>query len=65
LWVRASVIVMLIMFFDGLVSGYGQALMPIAAVKLFGYTTPQWSQLVAAMGLIVAFLALGLLNAKH
>ena len=60
LWVRASVIVMLIMFFDGLVSGYGQALMPIAAVKLFGYTTPQWSQLVAAMGLIGAFLALGL-----
>jgi len=58
--VRASVIVMLIMFFDGLVSGYGQALMPIAAVKLFGYTTPQWSQLVAAMGLIGAFLALGL-----
>jgi PAT family beta-lactamase induction signal transducer AmpG len=60
LWVRASVIVMLIMFFDGLVSGYGQALMPIAAVKLFGYTTPEWSQLVAAMGLIGAFLALGL-----
>jgi len=60
LWLRASVIVMLIMFFDGLVSGYGQALMPIAAVKLFGYTTPQWSQLVAAMGLIGAFLALAL-----
>ena len=60
LWLRSSVIVMLIMFFDGLVSGYGQALMPIAAVKLFGYTTPQWSQLVAAMGLIGAFLALAL-----
>ena len=60
LWLRASVIVMFIMFFDGLVSGYGQALMPIAAVKLFGYTTPEWSQLVAAMGLIGAFLALGL-----
>jgi len=60
LWRRASVIVMLIMFFDGLVSGYGQALMPIAAVKLFAYTTPQWSQLVAVMGLIGAFLALGL-----
>jgi len=26
LWLRASVVVMLIMFFDGLVSGYGQAL---------------------------------------
>ena len=60
LWLRASVIVMLIMFFDGLVSGYGQALMPIAAVKLFGYTTPQWSQLVAMMGLTGAFLALAL-----
>jgi PAT family beta-lactamase induction signal transducer AmpG len=60
LWRRASVIVMLIMFFDGLVSGYGQALMPIAAEKLFGYTTPQWSQLVAAMGLVGAFAALAL-----
>ncbi len=60
IWVRASVIVMLIMFFDGLVSGYGHALMPIAAVKLFGYTTPQWSQLVAVMGLVGAFSALAL-----
>ena len=60
LWVRASVIVMIIMLFDGLVIGYGQALMPIAAVKLFGYTTPQWSQLVAMMGLIGAVIALGL-----
>ena len=52
LWLRASVIVMMIMFLDGLVTGYGQApLMPIAAVQLFGYTTPQWSQLVAMMGL--------------
>ncbi len=58
LWVRGSVIVMGIMFFDGLIYGYGQALMPIAAVKLFGYTTPQWSQLVAMMGLIGAVLAL-------
>ncbi|MCJ7592503.1 MAG: MFS transporter, partial [Woeseiaceae bacterium] len=58
LWVRASVIVMLIMFFDGLISGYGWALMPIAAVNLFGYTTPQWSQLVAVMGLTGAFLSL-------
>jgi PAT family beta-lactamase induction signal transducer AmpG len=60
LWVRTSLIVMIIMFFDGLVTGYGQALMPIAAVKLFGYTTPQWSQLVALMGLIGAFVALAL-----
>ena len=60
LWLRASVIVMMIMFLDGLVTGYGQALMPIAAVQLFGYTTPQWSQLVAMMGLTGALLALGL-----
>ena len=60
LWLRGSVIVMLIMFFDGLISGYGQALMPIAAVNLFGYTTPQWSQLVAVMGLTGAFAALAL-----
>ena len=59
LWVRTSLIVMAIMFFDGLIYGYGQALMPIAAVNLFGYTTPQWSQLVAMMGLIGAVLALG------
>jgi len=60
LWLRASVIVMMIMFLDGRVTGYGQALMPIAAVQLFGYTTPQWSQLVAMMGLTGALLALGL-----
>jgi len=60
LWVRTSLIVMAIMFFDGLVYGYGQALMPIAAVNLFGYTTPQWSQLVATMGLIGAVLALAI-----
>ncbi len=60
LWVRTSLIVMAIMFFDGLVFGYGQALMPIAAVNVFGYTTPQWSQLVAIMGLIGAVLALGI-----
>lgn len=58
LWARASVIVLIIMFFDGLVFGFGQALMPIAAIKLFGYTTPQWSQLVAMMGLIGAVIAL-------
>lgn len=60
LWVRGSIIVMLIMFFDGLISGYGWALMPIAAVNLFGYTTPEWSQLVAVMGLAGAFLSLAL-----
>jgi PAT family beta-lactamase induction signal transducer AmpG len=60
LWVRTSLVVMAIMFFDGLVFGYGQALMPIAAVNVFGYTTPQWSQLVAMMGLIGAVLALGI-----
>ena len=60
LWTRASLLVMGIMAFDGLVTGYGQALMPIAAVQVFGYTTPQWSQLVAMMGLIGAAVALGL-----
>ncbi len=60
LWTRVSIVVIMIMFFDGLVSGYGQALMPIAAVKLFGYTTPQWSQLVASMGLIGAVVSLAL-----
>lgn len=60
LWARSSLIVMSIMFFDGLIYGYGQALMPIAAVNLFGYTTAQWSQLVAMMGLIGAVVALGI-----
>lgn len=59
LWARASLIVMAIMFFDGLIYGYGQALMPIAAVNLFGYTTAQWSQLVAMMGLVGAVVSLG------
>jgi len=58
LWVRGSVVVIAIMFCDGLIYGYGQALMPIAAVNLFGYTTAQWSQLVAMMGLIGAVVAL-------
>jgi PAT family beta-lactamase induction signal transducer AmpG len=58
LWIRSSVVVMAIMFCDGLIYGYGQALMPIAAVNLFGYTTAQWSQLVAIMGLIGAVIAL-------
>jgi PAT family beta-lactamase induction signal transducer AmpG len=60
LWKRASLIIIVIMVFDGLVTGYGQALMPIAAVNLFGYTTSQWSQLVAVMGLVGAIAALGL-----
>lgn len=60
LWNRTSLIVMAVMFFDGLIYGYGQALMPIAAVNLFGYTAAHWSQLVAVMGLAGAFVALGL-----
>ena len=60
LWVRTSVVVMAVMFCDGLVSGYGHALMPIAAVNLFGYTTAQWSQLVAMMGIAGAVAALSL-----
>ncbi len=60
LWTRVSIILMGVMFFDGLVGGYGHALMPIAAVNLFGFTTPQWSQLVAVMGLAGAAVALAL-----
>jgi PAT family beta-lactamase induction signal transducer AmpG len=60
LWTRTSLVVMSIMLFDGLVTGYGQALMPIAAINLFGFTTPQWSQLVAVMGLLGAVVALAL-----
>jgi PAT family beta-lactamase induction signal transducer AmpG len=60
LWTQASIVVLLIMFFDGLVSGYGHALMPVAAVNVFGFTTQQWSQLVAVMGLMGAVVALGM-----
>lgn len=60
LWTRTSLIVIGVMVFDGLVSGYGHALMPIAAVKVFGYTTSQWSSLVAVMGLTGAGVALAL-----
>jgi PAT family beta-lactamase induction signal transducer AmpG len=60
LWTRASIIIMVIMFVDGLVGGYGRALMTIAAVEVFGFTTPQWSDLNAIMGLAGAVLALGL-----
>ena len=58
LWSRVSLILMAIMLFDGFIGGYGHALMPIAAINLFGYTTPEWSQLVAAMGLAGAAVAL-------
>ncbi|MGI9201152.1 MAG: MFS transporter, partial [Woeseiaceae bacterium] len=58
LWTRVSLIVMTIMVFDGFISGYGHALMPIAAINLFGFTTPEWSQLVAGMGLAGAATAL-------
>ena len=58
LWTRVSLIVMAIMIFDGFIGGYGHALMPIAAINLFGFTTPEWSQLVAAMGLVGAAAAL-------
>jgi len=60
MWTRASLIVITIMLFDGFIDGYGRALMPIAAVNLFGFTTPQWSQLVAIMGLGGAAVALAL-----
>jgi PAT family beta-lactamase induction signal transducer AmpG len=60
LWTRTSLVVLLIMFFDGLTGGYGEALMPVAAVKLFSFSTSQWSQLAASMGLVGAFVALGL-----
>jgi PAT family beta-lactamase induction signal transducer AmpG len=60
MWTRASLIVMTIMLFDGFIDGYGRALMPIAAINLFGFTTPQWSQLVAIMGLAGAAAALTL-----
>ena len=58
LWSRTSRVMFTIMLLYGLTSGFGDALMPIAAVKLFGFTTEQWSQLVASMGLIGAFIAL-------
>ena len=60
LWTRVSLIVMAIMIFDGFISGYGHALMPIAAINLFGLTTQEWSQLVAVMGLAGAATALTL-----
>ena len=58
LWTRASLVMMLIMFMAGMFSGYGRALMPIAAVQVFEFTTPQWSELNAVMGFAGAVLAL-------
>ena len=60
LWTRVSLVLMAIMIFDGFIHGYGHALMPIAAINLFGFTTPEWSQLVAVMGLAGAAVALAL-----
>ncbi len=60
LWSRPSQVILAVMLVDGLVSGYGHALMSIAAVKLFGFTTGEWSNLVAVMGLTGAFAALAL-----
>ena len=60
LWTRVSLVLMAIMIFDGFIGGYGHALMPIAAINLFGFTTPEWSQLVAVMGLAGAAVALAL-----
>ena len=58
LWTRVSLMLMTIMLFDGFIGGYGHAVMPIAAINLFGLTTPEWSQLVAVMGLAGAATAL-------
>lgn len=60
LWTRASIVIMIIMFLDGLVGGYGRALMPVAAVQVFDFDTPQWSELNAVMGLAGAVVALAL-----
>ena len=60
LWSRASLVMMLIMFMSGMFSGYGRALMPIAAVQVFEFSTPQWSDLNALMGLVGAVVALAL-----
>jgi PAT family beta-lactamase induction signal transducer AmpG len=58
LWSRASLVMMLIMFMAGMFSGYGRALMPIAAVQVFDFTTPQWAELNAIMGFAGAAVAL-------
>jgi PAT family beta-lactamase induction signal transducer AmpG len=58
LWSRASLVIMLIMFMAGMFSGYGRALMPIAAINVFEFSTPQWSDLNAVMGFAGAVVAL-------
>jgi PAT family beta-lactamase induction signal transducer AmpG len=58
LWSRPSLVMMLIMFMAGMFSGYGRALMPIAAVQVFGFSTPEWSELNAVMGFAGAVVAL-------
>jgi PAT family beta-lactamase induction signal transducer AmpG len=58
LWTRASLVMMLIMFMAGMFSGYGRALMPIAAVQVFEFSTPEWSELNAVMGFAGAVIAL-------
>jgi PAT family beta-lactamase induction signal transducer AmpG len=58
LWSRPSLVMMLIMFMAGMFSGYGRALMPIAAVQVFEFSTPEWSELNAIMGFAGAGVAL-------
>jgi len=50
LWSRPSLVMMVIMFMAGMFSGYGRALMPIAAVQVFEFSTPEWAELNAVMG---------------
>jgi PAT family beta-lactamase induction signal transducer AmpG len=58
LWSRPSLVMMLIMFMAGMFSGYGRALMPIAAVQVFDFSTSDWSELNAVMGFAGAVVAL-------
>jgi PAT family beta-lactamase induction signal transducer AmpG len=58
LWSRPSLVMMLIMFMAGMFSGYGRALMPIAAVQVFEFSTPEWAELNAVMGFAGAAVAL-------
>jgi PAT family beta-lactamase induction signal transducer AmpG len=57
LWTRPSLVMMLIMFMAGMFSGYGRALMPIAAVQVFDYSTSDWAELNALMGFAGALVA--------
>ena len=58
LWTRPSLVMMLIMFMAGMFSGYGRALMPIAAVQVFEFSTADWAELNAVMGFAGAVVAL-------